>query len=240
MRGLILFRGLTFRGFGKSRDFDYSPESCHNQFLATSSHVNFVNHLKKQGHEIHVAFDTIIGEKTDQLMSLFQGDIKFYSLKNVIDLDMQFSFYRSIRSIEPVFFYEDYDFFLVIRNDLLIKDKFLEVFNPCDNKLMFVSVVWYKGRKTTKNNPRVNDCIFYFPKRYLHLVSEIPQPSGCDFHNILDSWLEKNKNLEYSFYLNTYHDSNTELDYNPLYRLVNRPESLSQVSDSNLKYPDDF
>ena len=240
MKGLILFRGLTFRGFGKSRDFDYSPESCNNQFLATSSHVKLVKFLKNQGHDIHVAFDTIIGEKTNELMDLFEGNIKFFSLKNVIDLDMQFSFYRSIRSLEPVFFYEDYDFFLVIRNDLLIKDKFFELFDPSDDKLKFISVVWYKDRKTLKNNPRINDCLFYFPKKYFYLISEIPTPQGFDFHGILDFWLEINDNIEFDFYLDTYHDSNTELDYNPLYKLVNRPEALSQVSDPNLKYPDDF
>ena len=210
MKGLILFRGLTFRGFGKSRDFDYSIESCKNQFLATSSHVKFVKFLKEQGHDIHVAFDTIIGEKTNDLMSLFEDNIKFYCLKNVIDLDMQFSFYRSIRSIEPVFFYEDYDFFLVIRNDLFIKDDFLKLFNPSDNKLKFISVVWYKGRKTAKNNPRINDCLFFFPKRYFYLISQIPIPQGYDFHNILDDWLANNV-IEFDFYLNTYHDQTLSL-----------------------------
>ena len=239
MKGLILFRGLTFRGFGKSRDFDYSQESCYNQFLATSSHVKLVKLLKEQGHDIQVAFDTIMGEKTNELMDLFEGDINFYSFKNVIDLDMQFSFYRSVRSLEPIFFYENYDFFLVIRNDLLLKDKFFEVFNPNDDKLKFISVLWYQHRKTDLGNPRVNDCIFFFPKKYFYLISQIPQPQGFDFHHILDSWLEKNQ-IEFDFYLNTYHDSNTELDYNPLYRLINRPEALHQVSDSNLKYPEDF
>lgn len=240
MRGLILFRGLTFRGYGKSKDIDLSDLSYNNQLSATQSHVSLVKHLESQGHEVDVAFDTIQCEKTYDLINLFGSNLKYYSLKNVIDLDMQFSFFRSIRSLEPIFFYANYDFFLVVRNDLLFKENFYDIFDPNCEKLMFISVVWHHSRKTENNNPRVNDCVFFFPKKYFHLVSLIPLPGGCDFHEILDYWNKPEHNLEFDFYLNKYHDSNTELDWNPLYKLVNRSEADKQFSDPNLNYPEDF
>jgi hypothetical protein len=240
MKGLILFRGLTFRGFGKSRDIDLSDHSYSNQLSATKSHVSLVKHLESQGHEIDVAFDTVECEKTYDLIRLFGSNLKYYALKNVIDLDMQFSFYRSVRSLEPIFFYVDYDFFLVVRNDLMFKENFFEMFDPSCQELKFISVLWHINRKTENNNPRVNDCVFFFPKKYFHLISSIPEPGGCDFHNILDNWNKPENKLNFNFYLDRYHDSNTHLDWNPLYKLVNRPEADKQFSDPNLKYPDDF
>jgi hypothetical protein len=240
MKGLILFRGLSFREFDSRRRFSESLESCNNQISATQSHINFVKHLEAQGHVIDVAFDTIQCQNTNHLMDLFENNLKFYSLKNVMDVHPHYSLYRAVTNLEPVFCNVHYDFFAIIRNDMLLKDNFLKVFNPEDDKLKMISVSWYNYRKTPKNNPRVNDCMFFIPNRYFDILRFFPTDQGSDHHNILDIWLNEFPNLEFDYYLNGYFDSNTRHDRNPLYKLVDRPEAEKQISDPNLRYPEDF
>jgi len=241
MRGVILFRGLTFRGPGPfSRGLDISEEAYNKQIEATLSHNALVEHLIKQGHEIDVAFDTIECEKTFDLINIFGDKVQYVSLKNTIDSDVHFSLFRAVRGIEAAFYHVDYDFFLIVRNDMLLKDAFIQQFDPTEEKVKFISVCWYKSRKTPIGNPRINDCLFFLPKKYLDLRGYFPTEVGFDHHEILDSWLSLIPSLDYGFYLNGYHDANTEIDWNPLYKLVNRPEAEKQDSDPNLKYPDDF
>jgi hypothetical protein len=241
MKGLILFRGLTFRGPGKMcRTLECSEISYNLQINATNSHKKLVDHLVSQGNEIDVAFDTVECEKTFELIDLFGNNLRYINLKNIMDFDTQFSLFRAIMGLELAFLNVDYDFFLIIRNDMFLKDTFIEIFDPTSEKIMFPSVQWYRDRKTPRKNPRVNDCIFFIPKKYLDLRLCFPVGPGADHHYILDDWLELLPSLDFGFYLNGYHDSNTEIDWNPLYMLVNRPEAEKQDSDPNLKYPDDF
>ena len=46
--------------------------------------------------------------------------------------------------------------------------------------------------------------------------------------------------FEYDFYCNTYHDTNTEREWNPLYKMSGRPHTKNIGSDLNLTYPKDF
>jgi hypothetical protein len=46
--------------------------------------------------------------------------------------------------------------------------------------------------------------------------------------------------LEHSPYINTYHDADSFYDFNPLYRMVSREETLTTETHPNLKYPDHF
>ena len=47
-------------------------------------------------------------------------------------------------------------------------------------------------------------------------------------------------NLEHSPYINTYHDADSFYDFNPLYRMVSREETLTIETHPDLKYPDHF
>jgi hypothetical protein len=52
--------------------------------------------------------------------------------------------------------------------------------------------------------------------------------------------LLKYPDLEYNFYVNTYHDSDTRKDWNPLYTIANRLRTEEMASDPNLTFPRDF
>ena len=115
MKGLILFRGLTFRGPGKMcRTLECSANPYNLQFKASNSHKKLVDHLVSQGHEIDVAFDTVECEYTFELIRLFENNIRYINLKNIMDFDTQFSLFRAIMGLELAFLNVEYDFFLII------------------------------------------------------------------------------------------------------------------------------
>jgi hypothetical protein len=65
--------------------------------------------------------------------------------------------------------------------------------------------------------------MLFIPKKYYKYIPNI----SCD-HN---TWrnLMKNTDLTYDdldTMINTYHDSDSSKDYNPLYYIVNRPENI--------------
>ena len=241
MDGLIILRGMTFRGKGAySRIVTTDHETCKIQFEASASHLKLIENLASQGHNIHVAFDTITTDQTQNLLSMFGSYLKVVSTKSVMDPEVHFALRRSIYGIMPLIVYSKYDFVLIIRNDMFLKDDFFKVFNPCDDIVKFISVQSYDDRKTIKNNPRINDCIFYVPNRYFELLEIFPTDVGNDHHHMLDIWLKEQPNLEYGFYLDGYHGANTETDRNPLYKLINRPEADSPLKGHDLKYPEDF
>jgi hypothetical protein len=53
--------------------------------------------------------------------------------------------------------------------------------------------------------------------------------------------LEENQ-IDFSPIINTYHDSDSAKDWNPLYKLAGRTEKLKNdsLSNLNLLYPEDF
>ena len=59
----------------------------------------------------------------------------------------------------------DYDFILCMRIDIFIKNKFIEIFNPRSNKILFPSVC-FKPVHKVGIHPRVNDMMMFIPKKY--------------------------------------------------------------------------
>jgi hypothetical protein len=136
--------------------------------------------------------------------------------------------------------FKEYSFILIIRFDLFFKDTFFELFKPNTEEVLFPSVCWYHHRKTIKGHPRINDVLFSIPQKYFKLCENFILPNDDIGHEFLNHWLPLIPDLKYSFILNTYHDSDTQKDWNPLYRIVNRPETSVWHSTPELKYPDNF
>ena len=240
MKGLILLRGLTFRDQGAyARRVRVDSYTLKVQKLATESHIKLIQSLKNQGHEIEVAFDTISSPNTNILLEMLEPYANYVSTKSLMDICPHFALFRAVGGLETAFFCNEYDFFLIIRNDMFLKDTFIELFNPENQKVMFLSLQWYQARKTPNGNPRINDCMFFIPKKYLNLRFFFPIGIGYDHHDILDDWLKLIPDLEYDFYIRGYHNSDTATEKHPLYALVNRPEA-EEIGSPDLKYPEDF
>lgn len=123
---------------------------------------------------------------------------------------------------------DDFDFILCMRIDLFLKDKFMEIFNPDSDKILFPSICFEPFHKVG-NHPRVSDMMMFVSKKYLTLFKE--KKFNLDHH----TWYQliEHHNLNYNdldMMLNTYHDSDSAKDYNPIYYIVNRPENSNHTT----------
>ena len=95
--------------------------------------------------------------------------------------------------------------------------------------ILFPSICFVPYHKSGIH-PRVNDMMIFIPKKYYNYIKNIQyNPQGHDI------WanLIKNTDLKYEdidTMLNTYHDSDSAKDLNPIYYIVNRPEHNIQTT----------
>jgi hypothetical protein len=238
-KGLLLLRGESFRLGGQFSRNIGSDSVFSSGVLAAKSHKHFVDKINLSGNVLDVALDTT-STKYDYVLREIFGDIKSYNFRTKPNLSQYLGLQSALDYIEYLFKENDYDFLLISRNDIVLKDHFLDVFNVEDRDVKFCSVCWYENRKLVSGLPRVVDTIFYIPKNYFGLRKTFRAQGFKDGHDILDLWLGMLPNLVYSFYLSTYHDSNTSNDWNPLYMMIGREECLEHKSGDSLLFPRDF
>jgi hypothetical protein len=118
----------------------------------------------------------------------------------------------------------EYDFVFFIRIDLCFKKKFFEIFDPTWNTIRFPSVCFkLNDWHISKNgHPRINDTMIFVPKKYYEHIKFIEYG-----HDMWDDLVVKGA-LTYDdldVMVDTYHDSDSEKDFNHMYYIVNRPES---------------
>lgn len=114
----------------------------------------------------------------------------------------------------------NYDFILCMRIDIFLKDKFLEIFNPYSDKILFPSVC-FKPHHKYGIHPRVSDTMMFVPIKYLNFIKKI-NLFHSSWHDLIV--FHKLTYQDIDTMLNTYHDSDSAKDFNPIYYLVNRNE----------------
>lgn len=238
MNGVILIRGESFRLGGQFSRKIGDSSVINDQILASKSQKRLVDNLVSQGNSIKVAIDTVSTKFDYELKNIF-GEDAHYNFKLSHDISQYLGLQNALDKIDFLFD-ENIDFLLILRNDLFLRDEFYNIFSVNDSVLKFPSVCWYENRKLASGLPRTNDTIFFIPKIYLGLRKTFRAQGFKDGHDLLDLWTKMIPDLRYDFYLDTYHDSNTIHDWNPLYKMIGREESLVMRSDKNLRYPSDF
>lgn len=217
--GIIIFIGASFR-LGNQRNTNIgSPESYAEQIKASNSHIFFMDYiLKKYNLNKLSTFISTYHSCFDQdLLNIYKNYLvghKFYS--NLIGLNNLF--HETINSIENI---HNYDFVFYVRIDLFLKQFFMEAFNPTMNTIVFPTICFIPHHKCGPD-PRVNDVCLFIPKKYYHYLNKININHDC-WHDLV-----RRNGLNYNdldVMINTYHDSDSHKDYNPLYSIVNRSES---------------
>jgi hypothetical protein len=223
MNGLVILLGECFRTFygvtGGNR-IRGQPDSYDEQIKACNSHVHFMEHIKTKFALKNIS--TYISSYTTQfdndLLQIYDKYLVGYDLyDNLIGINNLFQ--NTVKKIKNI---EDYDFILCIRIDLFLKEHFMNVFNPNANMILFPSICWLKCYKICQH-PRVNCMMLFIPKKYYKYLDKITDVEHNTWYDLIN-----NTDLTYEdldTILNTYHDSNSYNDYNPLYYIVNRPES---------------
>lgn len=215
MNSLLILFGESFRlgHGGRNRGSDASYKQ---QINASLSHIKFIESLKKKNINITVSINSYTTKFDNSLNELYKSvlyDSKYY--ENLIG--QANLIHKCIDRITNI---NNYDFILCMRIDLFLKDKFLEIFNPYSDKILFPSVC-FKPHHKCGIHPRVNDMMMFIPKKYFNFIRKI-KLSHNSWMELIDRYKLTYEDLD--MMLNTYHDSDSGKDFNPIYYIVNRPE----------------
>ena len=221
-KGAIIFIGETFRTGTQGTRIRGNPESYAEQITACKTHVKFMEDLQKKYNLEKVdAYIASYNTPYDKdLLSIYEGRLagKQYYPEPIGPNTLYTNTLNSINLY-------DYDFILFIRIDLYLKPEFTEVFDPTINKILFPSVLWLENSRIHEKYPKVNDIIQFIPKKYYKHLNVFNYGDGNH-----DSWYLLVTQTELTIddldtMLKSYHDADSYKDWNPLYYVVNRPES---------------
>ena len=87
--------------------------------------------------------------------------------------------------------------------------------------ILYPTICWFKDSKCGIH-PRVNDTMLFIPKRYYSYIKNMEISHHLWYHLIHTTTLTYH---DMDTMIHTYHDSDSYKDFNPLYFIVNRPES---------------
>jgi hypothetical protein len=222
MKGLLLLYGECFRDGHHNSGVTDTPTSYLPQKEASLSHVAFCDAMKKKGVHMDVLIHTYPTKYEKDLRSWYTYPTTYYEKKRYPfknSANAIASFMRIAKKID-----RSYDFVLFTRLDILLKPTVHTLINPSWDKIYFFSQEFtgceafvcgfYEG-----NIPAVNPILEFIPKRFFHVLDHI------DVHHT--AW-RKYYNLgikELDFMVEEYYDADTYLDYNPYYKMANRPET---------------
>ena len=229
MKGLLLLFGESFRWGGqcsRNRGQDISYPA---QIEASKSHKRWIDHIKQTYHtDITVSINSYTTRFDDAITSTYQSNLKNSVFRHTM-IGQNGLIQGCIQHLKEDL--KEYDFILYMRIDIYLKDVFFDIFDPRWDKIMFPSIC-FKPRHKCGPHPRVNDTMMFIPKKYF---------SYLDIKLGHDSWADLiNRSLTYEdldMMLTTFHDSDSQKDFNPIYFIVNRPEaSIQRTKDIFDKY----
>ena len=217
--GLLILFGETFRLGGQGNRNTGSEQSYDEQINAAKSHIKFISSLQKKNINMIVSINSYTTRYDKDLTDIYK-DVLYDSIFYTNLLGQNALINNCINRIDTI---HSFDFILCMRIDLFLKDKFTEIFKLDDDKILFPSICFEPCHKIGIH-PRVNDMMMYIPKKYINFFKQ----NGVNLHH--DTWynLVTYHNFNYEqldMMINTYHDSDSAKDYNPIYYIVNRPEN---------------
>lgn len=216
---LLIISGECFRDGGQNSRQKDTTESLKYQFLATSSHIKFIEYIQnKYNINVDIQILSYHSKYENELIKQYEKynlTYKFYN-KYFSDRTQLTNSYK-IDNIE-----QKYMGILVIRPDMYLKDYFMEIFNPFVDKIYYISVCFLKHHLCIGNVPRINDTSIYIPFQYF---SQIYYDIGIKlYHESILDYISHGLSLQnFDFWLHTLHDSDSAKDYNPASYLVSRP-----------------
>jgi hypothetical protein len=224
MKGILILFGESFRLGGQHNRNIGSDESYNEQMNASKSHIKFIENLKEKHCSIDVCLTSYHTQFDEKLKSLYSN----YLIKSI--------FYNKLigphnlihNTLNDIIDIQQYHFVLIMRIDIYLKTKFIEIFNTNWDKILFPCCGFIH-----KNNmhPRVNDMMVYIPKKYYKYTKNIVYGHSMWYYFM------KTTDLTYDdldTMIHTFHDSNSAKDYNPLYYIVNRPKSYVFHSEGEI------
>lgn len=244
-KGQIFIVGECFRN-EVSRNLE-DPESnsildenpVPEQESACKSQVHFLNHFKD---EIDFNID-VVTYKTphNHLLREWYSDfnVNYTELEAPIGYSNLFKF--CVDSLQSKEYLNELDFVFIFRIDLVWKEEMLFSFRYKSNCVLYPFLLWIVlpplpdghywlfPNSPVNGRLRVGDTFIFIPKsKFKELFEGKILLNHEALYNMPD---ELYNNV--SFFIKTYHDSQSVLDWNPLYRIANRPESQIWYSEGH-------
>ncbi len=219
MKGLIIIIGESFRLGGQGTRVRGVDESFNGQINACNSHIKFLDNLKNKFNCSSSVYISTYDTKYNQdLLNIYGNYLIGHKIYNdTIGLTPLFT--NSIIDNKNNLY--DYTFVFYLRIDLYLKNLFKDIFNPLWNNIRFPCICWKKD-SIYNGKPRVNDMMLFVPNKFFDYLDKM---SICH-----EAWYLFSTDLKINYndmdvIINTYHDSDSQKDLNPLYYIVNRSES---------------
>ena len=218
MKGLLLLIGEAFReGLQTNRQRD-TATSFQPQKMASESHVDFCDYIKKEhGIKMDIFINTYDTKYEKELKSWYPN-CKYKSNKALIGRKALVQ--NAINKIE-----KDHDFIFLTRLDIFIKPYFYSVFNPKWKTIHFISQTFSihpRCNGMIETSPVVNEIFQFYPKKYYYVLNDYSE-NGDAWNHYYKTFSIPHSKMD--FMVDTRHDSDSYKDYNPYYRFVGRPES---------------
>jgi hypothetical protein len=244
-KGLFCFYGGSFRDKSEYVYGVLDKNVCfYGQSLAVQSQINFLKYISNQrGEEIKI--QVIIITYQTEFSHFFETWFSDFD-PLVIIIQRPIGNFRLLNKICQIISRYESDFYFLCRIDLVFKSSSIELITFPQDKVMCVSVCSVGSNYHFVSNlpnhvkhlqgnilpeeetrSRPNDTILYIPSKFLSEMIETKIRPHHDFTLSVDYDVYKNV----GYYLNTFHDSNSWGDRNPLYFICNRLETLLWQSE---------
>jgi hypothetical protein len=228
MKGMFLFIGESFRYGTHGTRCRGDDNSYDEQIKASKRHIEFIEYIAEKYNitDISIHLTSYHTKFNDDLLAIYQKYLRHHHFyDHVIGLNALFQ-----NSIDFMDTKEEYDFIFYIRIDLYLKSHFFEIFDPTIHMILYPTICW-KHDSRCGDHPRINDMMLFVPNKYFSYLKNIIVGH--------ETWtcLLNSTDLTYNdmdTMIHTYHDSDSAKDFNPLYFIVNRPESDIFHSDGHI------
>lgn len=218
-KGLWLNRGLSFR-FGHQRSVEVGKSwTVRNQKLAFESQIQLIEHLEKKHEcEIDIIIDTFTTQYDNIIKDLFKNKAIEFNFIKTLDRETVSAFNRAVYRITPKLV--NYDFFIISRNDVYFKKSIFDLINTNEEEIKYTFDL---------SHDLVGDLFFFIPKIYFDAI-ELFKLCLWDHHGYKQFVNKNYPDCVISPYILSQHDSDSAKCWNPLYKIVGRPEKDEESS----------
>jgi hypothetical protein len=218
MKMAMVLVGEMFRLGGQGNRHRDTAESYDSQKSACTSHVKLAERLYKMGVDTDFFVESYSTKYESELRSWYgDGLIRCSLRKDLVGLSALAA--DGLSEIGT-----GYDCAFVCRIDLILKQMFIDMFDPNWSRVMFPSACWIVGNgHKLGSRPRVSDTMMFVPGRLVESVKMKFNMSHESWSHYLDSKILGEGDM--GLMLDTYHDSDSAKDYNPIYAIANRHKS---------------
>lgn len=223
----LVLVGESFRLGSQNTRIRGVPESRDPQLSACKSHVELMDSLlNNHGIQTDVYVCSYTTPYDQELLAVYGDRVKkskFYEER----IGTNEIFHAGIELVPE----STYDFLLIMRVDLFLKPRFTEIFEPESKQIRFASICW-KKHCMENGYYRANDMIVQVPSKHARILDKLVFGNHSAWHGALSQPGITIDDVD--TILRTYHDSDSEKDWNPIYYIVNRPETQTFHSEGEV------